>query len=298
MQFSNLLIYSFLNVTLQSPFLKNSYRYGIYHYCLSDYYGLPERILYIRKKEVYIFTGKPHNNSILSFAEVHDLSMVISVIRTFLLYLLILFAVRMMGKRQISEMQTSELVITLLMSNIATIPMQDTEQSLLSGVVPIMVLLVSEILLSYWMLKQSKIRKLVCGKPVIVINNGTIDQNAMTELRMTTEDLFEQLRQKDVFDINEVAFAIIETNGQLSILKKAENDPVTLKDMSLYKPKKELNVVIISDGELSPSSLHICGWNKERVQKILQQEHTALQEVFIMTANTGGQYQIIRKEKT
>ncbi|HCA55481.1 MAG TPA: DUF421 domain-containing protein, partial [Ruminococcaceae bacterium] len=92
--------------------------------------------------------------------------MVISVIRTFLLYLLILFAVRMMGKRQISEMQTSELVITLLMSNIATIPMQDTEQSLLSGVVPIMVLLVSEILLSYWMLKQSKIRKLVCGKPV------------------------------------------------------------------------------------------------------------------------------------
>lgn len=222
--------------------------------------------------------------------------MVIAIIRTLLLYLLILTAVRMMGKRQISEMQTSELVITLLMSNIATIPMQDTEQSLLSGVIPIMVLLVCEILLSYLMLKRSRIRQLVCGKPVIVISNGTIDQKAMKELRMSTEDLFEQLRQKDVFDLNEVAFAIVETNGQLSILKKPEDDPVTAKDLRLVKAKKELSVTVISDGEISPSSLKLCGWDKARLLCILQQENLSLQQVFMMTANASGQYQIIKKE--
>lgn len=222
--------------------------------------------------------------------------MIISVIRTLLLYLVILIAVRMMGKRQISEMQTSELVITLLMSNIATIPMQDTEQSLFSGVVPIMVLLVCEILLSYLMLKRSRIRQLVCGKPVIVINNGTLDQQAMKELRMSTEDLFEQLRQKDVFDLKEVAFAIIETNGQLSILKKPENDTVTLQDLHLPTVKRELNVTVISDGEISPSSLKLCGWTQERLQSILRQEKLSLPDVFIMTATTGGQYHIIQKE--
>ena len=127
--------------------------------------------------------------------------MIISAIRAILLYIIIIFAMRMMGKRQISEMQTSELVITLLMSNIASIPMQDTEQSMLSGIIPMMVLLVCEIFISYLMLKKSGIRRLICGKPIIVINDGTVDQQAMKELRISTEDLYEQLRQKDVFDM-------------------------------------------------------------------------------------------------
>ncbi len=223
--------------------------------------------------------------------------MIIAVIRTILLYMLILLAIRMMGKRQIGEMQTSELVVTLLMSNIATIPMQDTEQSLFSGVIPIMILLVCEILLSYLMLKKGKVRKLVCGKPVIIINNGTIDQKAMRDLRMSTEDLFEQLRQKDVFDITEVAFAIVETNGQVSLLKKAENDTLTAKDLRLSKKPKELNVTVISDGSYSPSSMKLCGWDKARIRRILQQEQLKLKDVFIMTANCGGQYNIIRKER-
>ena len=223
--------------------------------------------------------------------------MLISIIRTCFLYMLILFAVRMMGKRQISEMQTSELVITLLMSNIATIPMQDTEQSLLSGIIPIMVLLVCEIFLSYLMQKKKKIRQLICGKPVIVINNGTIDQNAMMELRLSTEDLFEQLRQKDIFDIGEVAFAVIETNGQLSVLKKSENDALTVQDVHLSKAKKELNVTIISDGEISPSSIKICGWNRTKLLQPLQKEKISLADVFIMTANSSGNYTLIKKEK-
>lgn len=222
--------------------------------------------------------------------------MLVSVIRTVILYVLILSAVRMMGKRQISEMQTSELVITLLMSNIATIPMQDTEQSMLSGIVPIMILLVCEILLSYIMLKKSRIRRLICGKPVIVINHGAVDRKALKELRISTEDLFEQLRQKDIFDIDEVAFAVIETNGMLSVLKKAENDTVKVKDLDLKVKPNELKAVVISDGEFADSSMSFCGLDREKIRKILKKENTSLDEVFIMTADGSGDYQIIKKE--
>lgn len=223
--------------------------------------------------------------------------MIISTIRTVLLYIIIIFAVRMMGKRQISEMQTSELVITLLMSNIASIPMQDTDQSMLSGIIPIMVLLVCEILISYLMLKKAGIRRMICGKPIIVINEGTVDQQAMKQLRISTEDLYEQLRQKDIFDIEEVAYAILETNGKMSVFKKAEYETVTAKDMEIQKENSILQVVIISDGEIADSSMKICDLGTNWLYDILQKENLALKDVFIMTADKNKNYRIIRKER-
>ena len=222
--------------------------------------------------------------------------MIISAIRALLLYIIIIFAVRMMGKRQISEMQTSELVITLLMSNIASIPMQDTEQSMLSGIVPIMVLLVCEITISYLMLKKSGIRRLICGKPVIVINDGTIDQQAMKELRISTEDLYEQLRQKDVFDISEVAYAILETNGKMSVFKKSLYEPVTAKDIDIEKEESILQVAVISDGEIAKSSLKICGLGTNWLDETLKNENISLKDVFLMTADKYKNYTIIKKE--
>ncbi len=223
--------------------------------------------------------------------------MIISTLRTILLYIVIIIAIRIMGKRQISEMQTSELVITLLMSNIASIPMQDTDQSMLSGIIPIMVLLVCEISISYLMLKHTKIRSLICGKPVIIIDNGKIDRDAMIQLRISTEDMYEQLRQKDIFDIKEVAYAIIETNGKLSVMKKPENDTVTVSDMKIRAKEKPLQVSVISDGEISKSSLRYCGFQESYIQKVLKKESTALSDVFIMTMDKNGSYNIIKKEK-
>lgn len=223
--------------------------------------------------------------------------MIIASIRTVLLYIIIIFAVRMMGKRQISEMQTSELVITLLMSNIASIPMQDTDQSMLSGVIPIMILLVCEILISYLMLKKSSIRRLICGKPVIVINNGKIEQQAMKQLRISTEDLYEQLRQKDIFDINEVAYAILETNGKMSVFKKSPFEPVTPKDLDIQKDENILQVVIVSDGEIAKSSMKICSLGTNWLYDTLKKENISLKDVFIMTADKYKNYQIIRKEE-
>ena len=219
--------------------------------------------------------------------------MIIASIRTILLYIIIIFAVRMMGKRQISEMQTSELVITLLMSNIASIPMQDTDQSMLSGVIPIMILLVCEILISYLMLKKSSIRRIICGKPVIVINNGKIEQQAMKELRISTEDLYEQLRQKDVFDINEVAYAVLETNGKMSVFKKSVFEAVTPKDLEIKKDENILQVVIVSDGEIAKSSMKICSLGTNWLYDTLKKENVSLKDVFIMTADKYKNYQII-----
>lgn len=144
--------------------------------------------------------------------------MTISLIRTLLLYAVILAAVRLMGKRQISELQTSELVVTLLVSDIAAIPMQDTGQPLLSGLLPIAILVFCEIVTSVLMLKSPRARRLICGRPIVVIDDGNILQSELRRLRMTTEDLCEELRQKDVFRLEDVAYAIIETNGRMSVV--------------------------------------------------------------------------------
>ena len=221
--------------------------------------------------------------------------MVITVLRTVLLYIVIIFAVRIMGKRQISELQTSELVVTLLISDIASIPMQNTDQTMLSGIIPIFVLLVCEIFVSLFMMKSNKFRKIICGKPVIVINNGEIDQKAMTDLRMSTEDLFEELRQKDVFDIQEVSFAIIETNGKMSILKKPSCDTVKAGQLGVQTKDNGMQAVIVSDGEIADSSMQFCSLTKKWLRQTLINEKVRLSDIFIMTADRGRKYNIIKK---
>lgn len=145
--------------------------------------------------------------------------MLISLIRTVLLYAFIILAVRIMGKRQISDMQTSELVITLVISDIAAIPMQNAEQPLLGGLLPILILVSIEIIVSIIMLKSSKFRKIICGNPVVIIKNGKILENQIKKLRISYEDLYSILRQQEVFDVNEVRYGIVETNGSVSLLK-------------------------------------------------------------------------------
>ena len=125
--------------------------------------------------------------------------MTISLIRTLILYFVILIGMRLMGKRQISELQTSELVVTLLISDIAAIPMQDTDQPLVSGLLPILVLIAVELFLSFAMMRSRRFRRLLCGSPIVLIENGKLNQQKMRELRITIEDLWEELRQKDIF---------------------------------------------------------------------------------------------------
>lgn len=222
--------------------------------------------------------------------------MIISVIRTILLYIVIILAIRIMGKRQIGELQTSELVVTLLISDIAAIPMQNTEQSLLSGIVPILILIVCEIIISLLMLKRAGFRRIICGKPIVIISDGKINQSEMHQLRMSTEDLSEVLRQQGIFNIEDVGFAIVETNGKLSVLKKPEKDIPTAEELGIKTNDKGLEVVIISDGEISKCSLKICGLSRDWLFDTLKKENTELNDVFLMIANGQGEYKIIEKE--
>ena len=222
--------------------------------------------------------------------------MTISFIRTLLLYAVILCAVRLMGKRQISELQTSELVVTMLISDIAAIPMQDAGQPLLSGLLPIAVLVACEILASFLMLKSERFRRLICGSPIVVISHGKVMQSELKRLRMTTQDLCEELRQKDVFALGDVDYAIIETNGRMSVIKKPEKEQPSAEQLGLKPQGAGIEAVVVSDGVLSEDALQMVHKSRQWVLQILQKQNLSQKEVFIMTANSSGQIQIIKKE--
>lgn len=222
--------------------------------------------------------------------------MVITLIRTLILYGAVIFAVRLMGKRQLSQLQTSELVVTMLISDLAVIPMQDNGQPLFSGLLPILILIVLEIFFSFLMMKNRSVRRMLSGNPVIVIRNGHLLQKNMKALRMSIDDLMEQLHQKDIFALCEVAYAIVETNGTMSVLKYASADTVRLSDLHLTAEDPGPDTAVILDGKICTEALSAAGKNENWLQKILKQEKTSVREVFLMTANQGGQYTLIRKE--
>lgn len=223
--------------------------------------------------------------------------MIISIIRTVVLYIIVALALRLMGKRQLGELQTSELVVTLLVSNIATIPMQNTDITLLSGVIPIAVLISFEIILSLIMLKSAKFRKFVCGSPVILINNGTIDQQQMNKLRISIEDLEEQLRQLEVASISDVNYAIIETSGKLSVIKKPERQQPDASMFNMPTENTGIELVIVRDGTVIKESMKVCKLNKDWLNNILKNKKLTLKDIFIMTANTSKSFNIIKKER-
>ena len=223
--------------------------------------------------------------------------MIISFLRAILLYGAIIGAIRLMGKRQISELQTSELVVTLLISDIAAIPMQDTSQPLVSGLLPIAVLVMCEIAISVGMVKSALFRKWICGRPILVIQNGKVDQKELRRLRMTIEDLSAQLRQQGIAHMDDVSYAIVETNGSLSVLKKPAQDVPTAQMLQLDPPDEGLELVVISDGKIFDVSLSLCGHTREWLDGILEGQSLSAKDIFIMTANTNGGFQITKKEE-
>ena len=222
--------------------------------------------------------------------------MLISLMRTLVMYAAILIFVRLMGKRQISQLQTSELVVTLLISELAVMPIQQHDDPLWNGLLPMLALVGCELLVSLLMLKWGKFRQAVCGSPIVVIENGRVKQDQMRRLRLSTEDLFEELRLCGAFSLEDVAYAVVETNGKLSVLKKSSADSLTPKD-AMIKPQKEaLEVVVISDGKISKNSLALCGRDPAWLRDQLNKSGAELSQVFIMTLRTDGKQLIIKKQ--
>ncbi len=221
--------------------------------------------------------------------------MLITIIRTVILYVFIILAVRLMGKRQLSELQPSELVITLIIADIASLPMENIDKPMLSGIIPTLVLVACEIFISIFMMKNTFFRKLICGSPVTVIENGKILRDRMASLRITTEDLYVQLRQQGIFSIGDIEYCIVETNGKISVLQKPEKRTPSAEDLNIEIKDSGLEVVVINDGEFLESSMKINSTSKDEINKILNKKQINIKDIFIMTYNKNGDYNIIKK---
>lgn len=221
--------------------------------------------------------------------------MIITITRTIILYIFVTIGIRLMGKRQIGEMQPNELVVTLLISEIAAIPLQDTSQPILNGVVAIFMLVILEILISVISMKSLFMRKIMNGKSAVIIKNGVIDQQMMKSVRMTVLDLVELLRGQDVFDISTVAFAVLEVNGNLSVLLKSSEQTATAADINVKKDKALLPLPVISDGKIIKESLEAIGTDESAVRKMLKGDNVS--DIFLMTMDRDGNHSIIKQRK-
>lgn len=219
--------------------------------------------------------------------------MVSVVIRTLILYFAVTFSIRIMGKRQIGDMQPNELVVTLLISEIAAIPLQDMSQPILFGLLPIFLLVIIELVISVLILKSSFLRRLISGRSVIIIKNGVIDQNAMKNLRLTILDLIELLRGQNVFDISTVAFAVMEVNGDLSVLLKSSDQPATAKDVGAKNPSAALPLPVVCDGKIVKESLIALQLTTSDLENRIKNSNTEIKKIFLMTLDRNGNSNII-----
>ena len=222
----------------------------------------------------------------------------ISAIRTAVIYLLLVAAMRIMGKRQLGELQPVELVVTLLVVDMAAIAVENTDSPLSGGLIPIAVLVSLELIFSVLVLKSPTAARLMDGRPVIVINNGTLDQHAMKKLRLSLEDLLGTLRQQGIFDLTEVQYAIAETGGKISVCLKPDQRPATAADVHAVLPDNGIPFLIVSDGRLSRRALSMCGLSEEWLQLTLDEAGCAMSEVFLLTADRCGKVCLLKKEKT
>lgn len=223
--------------------------------------------------------------------------MFVVLIRTIILYLLIIVGIRLLGKRQIGELEPSELVLALIIADLASVPMQDNGIPLLSGVIPIVTLLAVASILSVLTVRSIRFRTLLCGRPSIVVENGVVQERELRRNRFTIDELLEELRGQGYADFQSVKFAVLETNGRLSVLPYAAEKPVTAAQMGLTPEETGLPVILISDGRLLSRNLKGRGYEEVWLQKQLASHGVERPEqVFLMTVDEGGNTYCVPKE--
>ena len=222
----------------------------------------------------------------------------IMILRSILLYGLVMFSLRMMGKRQVGQLQPAELVIAIMISDVASIPMQNAGVPILSGIVPIFVLLIAEVVISYAGLKNRRLRVAFSGSPSVMIHKGVLDELEMERQRFNVDDLLEELRALGYPDISEIEYAILETGGQISVIPKSAATPVTLGDLQMKKKQTILPYVLISDGVVDESELLRSGKSRAWLEKQLKARHIQNhKEVFIASLNAREQLFIQTKQR-
>lgn len=224
--------------------------------------------------------------------------MITAFLRTVILYFLIMVGLRLMGKRQIGELEPSELVLTMMLSDLATVPMQDFGIPLLAGVIPILTLLSLSMLLSQISLQNLKFRELMCGTPAILIQEGKVQQDTMRQNRYTLDELLEELRGQGYTSISEVKYAVLENSGQLSVIPWSSGQPPTARQLGMDLPDDvTLPTVLINDGRLLDKNLSRCGKDRRWLAEVLRSNQlSSPRQVFLLTLDEQDNILCIKKE--
>ncbi len=223
--------------------------------------------------------------------------MLIIVVRLSIVWILLAFVVRLMGKRQIGEMQMSEFITAFMLSELAALPVADTGIPLLFSVVPILMLGAYEILTSYITLHSRTLQKLISGTPTVLIRMGEIDQKAVKSSRITLAELMGELRQKNIADPADVAYAILEENGKLSVIPKKAAQPPTADDLSKNLTENGICHTLISDGEVSVTGLSLSGRNLHDIEHMLRSAgYHSIEDIYLMTVDDAGVCRVVTKE--
>ena len=204
-----------------------------------------------------------------------------------------------MGKKQLGELQPSELVSTILISNLASISIESPELPLVSSIIPVFLIVSLEILISSWCVRSHRMARMVAGSPKIIIQNGVIDQHMLKELRFSAEDLLEALRGKDIFELEQVSFAMVETNGSISVQKKFEYETPTNSQLGQKSPAaQQPSLPLIVDGAILIENLSILGLNKKWLQKQCEAHKLEPQDILVFLCDDAGHITFIPKQSS
>lgn len=221
----------------------------------------------------------------------------VSFVRTVIVFILLIGSIRIMGKRQLGELEPLELVVAVLISNLAAQPLQDTGTPLIYGIVPVLTLLASQLVISGLSVKYGRFRRLLSGKPSILIDNGVIVQSEMKKCRISVDELYVELRINGVTDISTVKHAILETDGTLSVLPYAEFSPVTPELMSIAAPDNGLPVSVITEGRVMTDNLKLLNRDEKWLRAQVRKHGCAdIRDVYLMTVDGSGKIYFAKKE--
>ena len=218
--------------------------------------------------------------------------MVVILIRTLVIYGFLMLAMRFMGKRQLGELELSELITALLLSEIASLPITNQDIPLSHALLPILALMSLEVLLSWLLLKIPTLKKLLGVRPAILIKNGKIDRDAMRKARISVEELFSQLRLKEVTDPEEVAYAFLEANGQISVISLASARPATSEEAEIHTKETGIMHLVISDGQVNQKNLSLAGKDMVWLTKYLSKKGLSAKDVFVLLIDDGGRVRL------
>lgn len=218
------------------------------------------------------------------------------IARTVVIYVIVTVTMRLMGKRQLGELDVGELVITILLSEIASLPITNPEKSVWDAVIPISALASLEILTSFMILKIPVVKRFLSSKPSVLIAHGRIDKEAMKSVRISIEDLMSQIRQNGIYDLEEVDYAILEENGKMSIIPKSNHRQPDKGELGMEDDDSGIMHVLISDGTVNAHGLRILNKTRDWLEKILKSNHCHAHDVFCMTCNDAGRIYIIKND--